>query len=279
VQELNGKVAVVTGGASGIGLSLARQFLAAGMSVMIGDVEAAALERAVADLKAEGGEVEGTVTDVTDPAQMDALADAVVARFGAVHVVCLNAGVGGGGLSWEMPLSTWEWVLGVNMWGVIHGIRAFVPRLVAQGEGYVVNTASVAGLVAAPFMSAYNASKSAVVAISETLYHELAMTAPGVHVSVLCPGWVKTNIADAARNRPAHLQTDNAADGATGDILRGFLENGMDPDDVAAQVLDAIRNEKFWILTHDDEEDFWVSGVNRRLRSIESRENPRLGLS
>src|SRR5262249_38551895 len=144
--------------------------------------------------------------------QMESLAKAVVARFGAVHVVCLNAGVGGGGLSWEMPLSTWEWGIGGNMWGVIHGVRAFVPLLVEQGQGHVVNTASVAGLVASPFMGPYNASKHAVVAISETLHHELAMSAPGVHVSVLCPGWVKTNIADSGRNRPAHLQSGDAAD-------------------------------------------------------------------
>ena len=278
MQELNGKVAVVTGGASGIGLSMARQFLGAGMKVMIGDVETEALERAVAELKADGGEVEGTITDVTDPDQMESLAKAVVARFGAVHVVCLNAGVGGGGLSWEMPLSTWEWVIGVNMWGVIHGVRAFVPLLVQQGEGHVVNTASLAGLVASPFMGPYNASKHAVVAISETLHHELAMNAPGVHVSVLCPGWVKTNIADSTRNRPAHLQTDNAVDSAAGSILRGFLENGMEPDEVAAKVLDAILNDQFWILTHDEAADYWVDAVNRRLRSIELRENPRLGL-
>ncbi len=278
MQDLNGKVAVVTGGASGIGLSMARQFLGAGMKVMIGDVEVDALERAVAELKADGGEVEGTVVDVTDPGQMESFAKAVVARFGGVHVVCLNAGVGGGGLSWEAPLSTWEWVIGVNMWGVIHGIRAFVPLLIEQGEGHVVNTASLAGLVASPFMGPYNASKHAVVAISETLYHELAMSAPGVHVSVLCPGWVKTNIADSSRNRPAHLQTDNAVDAAAGGILRGFLENGMEPDDVAAQVLDAVQHDKFWILTHDQAEDYWVEAVNRRLRSIESRENPRLGL-
>jgi len=278
VEQLNGKVAVVTGGASGIGLALARRFVAEGMRVMIGDVEAEALDKAVAELNAEGGDVVGTVTDVTDPAQMDALAQAVVDRFGAVHVVCLNAGVGGGGLSWEMPLSTWEWVIGVNLWGVIHGLRSFVPLLVKQGEGHVVNTASLAGLVASPFMGPYNASKHAVVAISETLHHELAISAPDVHVSVLCPGWVKTNIADSGRNRPAHLESDNAVDAAAGGVLRGFLENGMDPNDVALKVLDAIRNDKFWILTHDDEADFWVDAVNRRLRSLESRENPRLGL-
>jgi NAD(P)-dependent dehydrogenase (short-subunit alcohol dehydrogenase family) len=132
VQDLNGKVAVVTGGASGIGNALARRFASEGAQVVIGDIEADALQRAVADLRASGADAEGIVTDVTDPAQMQALADAAVQRFGGVHVFCNNAGVGGGGLSWEMPLSTWEWVIGVNLWGVIHGVRTFVPLLMQQ---------------------------------------------------------------------------------------------------------------------------------------------------
>ena len=278
VQDLNGKVAVVTGGASGIGLALARRFASEGARVVIGDVEAPALERAVSELRASGTEVEGVLTDVTDPAQMQALADAAVARFGGVHVFCNNAGVGGGGLSWEMPLSTWEWVIGVNLWGVIHGVRSFVPLLMQQTEAHIVNTASVAGLVAAPFMGPYNASKHAVVGISETLHHELAMTAPHVRVSVLCPGWVNTNIAESGRNRPGHLREGAVPDGDGAALLRGFIEKGMPPDEVAAKVRDAIRDHKFWILTHDDEGDFWVDGVASRLRSLEARENPQLGL-
>lgn len=278
MQDLHGKVAVVTGGASGIGNALARRFASEGARVVIGDVEAAALERAVSELRASGASVEGVVTDVSDPAQMQALGDAAVAAFGGVHVFCNNAGVGGGGLSWEMPLSTWEWVIGVNLWGVIHGVRTFVPLLMQQSEAYIVNTASVAGLVAAPFMGPYNASKHAVVAISETLHHELAMSAPQVKVSVLCPGWVNTKIADSARNRPEHLNEGAAPDADAAALLRGFLEQGMAPDDVAAKVLDAMREERFWILTHDEEGDFWVDGVNRRLRSLEARTNPQLGL-
>ena len=280
VQELSGKVAVVTGGASGIGLGLARRFVAEDMPVVIGDVEADALTAAVEKLQAEGGTVEGVVTDVTKPEQMQALADAAVARFGGVHVFCNNAGVGGGGLSWEMPLSTWEWVLGVDLWGVIHGVRAFVPLLMQQPEAHIVNTASIAGLVAAPFMGPYNASKHAVVAISETLFHELAMSAPHVHVSVLCPGWVNTNIADSARNRPAHLagdEQDAAMASLATSALRQVLADGMPPDVVAGKVVDAIRSERFWVFTHDDEADFWVDAVNRRLRSVEARVNPQLG--
>jgi NAD(P)-dependent dehydrogenase (short-subunit alcohol dehydrogenase family) len=279
VQDLNGKVAVVTGGASGIGNALARRFASEGAQVVVGDIEADALERAVAELRASGAPAVGIVTDVTDPAQMQALGDAAVERFGGVHVFCNNAGVGGGGLSWEMPLSTWEWVIGVNMWGVIHGVRTFVPLLMQQAEAHIVNTASVAGLVAAPFMGPYNASKHAVVAISETLHHELAMVAPQVKVSVLCPGWVNTKIAESGRNRPEHLQEDDAvADGEGAELLRGLIEKGMPPEEVAGKVRDAMRDERFWVLTHDDEGDFWVDGVNARLRSLEARTNPQLGL-
>jgi len=278
MQDFGGRVAVVTGAASGIGLGLARRFAAEGMKVVLGDVEQGALEAAVSELQASGAEVEGVVTDVTDPAQVQALGDAAMSRFGAVHVVCNNAGVGGGGLSWDVPLTTWEWVIGVNLWGVIHGLRTFTPLLIGQPEGHMVNTASVAGLVAAPFMGPYNASKHAVVGLSETLHHELAMMAPHVKVSVLCPGWVNTKIADSGRNRPVHLQSDESVDGAGSEMLRQFLEQGMSPDVVAGKVLEAIRAEQFWILTHDDEADFWVGATNRRIRSLETRSNPELGL-
>src|SRR5690242_9962377 len=187
----------MTGGASGIGLGLARRFGRAGMKVVLGDVEAPALDSALAELRDLGVEAQGVACDVTDPAQMDALARAALDAHGAVHVFCNNAGVGGGGLSWEMPLSTWQWVLGVNLWGVIHGIRTFVPILHEQDEAHIVNTASVAGLVGAPFMGPYNASKHAVVAMSETLHHEFALTGARARVSVLCPGWVNTGIANS----------------------------------------------------------------------------------
>ncbi len=278
MQDFDGRIAVVTGGASGIGFALARRFGQAGMKIVIGDVEKPALDVAVKQLQDDGIDVAGVVTDVTDPAQVEALAATAIDRFGAVHIACNNAGVGGGGLSWEMPLATWEWVLGVNLWGVVHGVRTFVPLLMQQPEAHMVNTASIAGLVAAPFMGPYNASKHAVVAISETLHHELAMMAPHVKVSVLCPGWVKTNIADSHRNRPAHLQVDTSADPATGDVLRGFLETGMPPDTVAEKVFEAVRAERFWILTHDDEGGFFTDAVDRRLQSLAARANPQLGV-
>ena len=279
MQELNGKVAVVTGGASGIGLALAHRFARQGMHVVVGDVEPDALQRAVDGLRASGAEAEGIVTDVSDAEQVQALADATIARFGAVHVVCNNAGVGAGGLSWEAPLSTWEWVIGVNLWGVIHGVRSFVPLLMQQPEAHVVNTASIAGLVASPFMGPYNASKHAVVAISETLHHELAMMAPHVKVSVVCPGWVNTRIHESDRNRPSHLDpgTDPSVAQTTREMMRQLIEAGMPPEQVADNVVTAIHNEQFWVLPHDGEGGFWNESVSRKLQSLESRSNPVLG--
>ena len=275
MKELNGRVAVVTGGASGIGFGLASAFAAEGMKVVIGDIEVPALDDAVAKLEASGADAIGVRTDVSDDASVAALAQAAVDRFGAIHIACNNAGVGGGGLSWEAPLSTWEWVLGVNLWGVIHGIRAFVPILMQQDEAHIVNTASIAGLAAGPFMGPYNASKHAVVALSETLYHEMAMSAPQVKVSVLCPGWVKTRIADSARNRPDGDRDDPAGNNARL-LLQSVLERGMPPEQLAAIVLDAIRGERFWILPHDDAEPFWREFVNGRAQALIDRANPAL---
>jgi NAD(P)-dependent dehydrogenase (short-subunit alcohol dehydrogenase family) len=274
VREFDGRVAVVTGGASGIGFSLASAFAAEGMKVVLGDIEAPALDDAVAKLEASGAQALGLVTDVSDGAQVQALADAAVERFGAIHVACNNAGVGAGGLSWEAPLSTWEWVLGVNLWGVIHGLRAFVPVLMQQSQGYMVNTASVAGLVAGPFMAPYNASKHAVVALSETLHHEMAMMAPHVKVSVLCPGWVRTRIADSARNRPDESAEDAPGESVISGLLHTLIDKGMSSDEVAAKVLAAIRAEQFWILPHDAPGNFWTDFVNERTRSLAERTNP-----
>jgi NAD(P)-dependent dehydrogenase (short-subunit alcohol dehydrogenase family) len=285
MRDLEGRVVVVTGGASGIGLGMARAFGAAGSKVVVGDIEKAALDGAVAELTGRGIDALGIGVDVTDPAQMEALAEAAVDAYGAVHVFCNNAGVGGGGLSWETPLATWEWVLGVNLWGVVHGVRTFLPILLQQDAGHLVNTASVAGLVAAPFMGAYTASKHAVVGISETIYHELALQNANVHVSVLCPGWVNTRIADSERNRPAHLADpargpdEEAQRGVMQQVLQSMLDTGMAPDDVAAQVVDAVRNDRFWILTHRDADgDIWMQAVNRRLDSVRDGTNPPLNL-
>jgi NAD(P)-dependent dehydrogenase (short-subunit alcohol dehydrogenase family) len=224
------------------------------MHVVIADVEHAAL----ADTADELGVV-GIRTDVADAGSVDELARATIERFGAVHVVCNNAGVGGGGRIRDLTLNDWRWVVDVNLWGVVHGIHAFLPHLLANREGgHIVNTASVAGLVAGPGIGPYNAAKAGVVAISETLAAELADDGARVGVSVLCPGYVRTNIATSQRNRPEALRNPakkDAARSANREIIESMLATGLDPAAVAAQVVDAIRNDRFWILTHPEYAD------------------------
>jgi NAD(P)-dependent dehydrogenase (short-subunit alcohol dehydrogenase family) len=207
MRELRGKVAVVTGAASGIGRAMAERFAREGMKLVLADVQEKPLAEARDAIARGGAEVIAVPTDVSKWEQVDALAKRAFEAYGAAHVVCNNAGVGTGGVTWEMSPADWEWVFGVNQWSVVHGIRAFVPRMIAQGEGHIVNTASIAGLLSAPGMGAYCATKHAVVAISECLHLDLAVTGNGskVHVSVVCPAWVKTSIADSERNRPASL--------------------------------------------------------------------------
>jgi NAD(P)-dependent dehydrogenase (short-subunit alcohol dehydrogenase family) len=274
MQEFADRVAVVTGGASGIGFGLATVFAAEGMKIALGDIEESALAEAVEKLQASGADVIGVRTDVSDAAQVQALADATVERFGAINIACNNAGVGAGGLSWEAPLDTWEWVFGANLWGVIHGVRSFVPVMMKQPEAHVVNTASIAGLVAGPFMAPYNASKHAVVALSETLHHEMALMAPHVKVSVLCPGWVQTRIGESTRNRPSSEGNDPAANAGFEQVLKPLIDNGMPPEEVATKVLAAIRAEQFWVLPHDGAEEYWTTFVNGRAQSLIDRTNP-----
>lgn len=276
MQDLTGKNAVVTGAASGIGRALAGRFAAEGMRVVLADVEAAPLEAAAKELRADGAEVAQVVTDVSDGDQVDALAAAATEAFGPVHVLCNNAGVGAGGLLSELTTADWQWVLGVNLWGVIHGIRAFLPGMVAHGEpAHIVNTASLAGHVAAPFMGPYSASKFAVVAISETLHHELSMTGANVRASVLCPGWVNTNIAASERNRPAALGGGSRGEDPRAQMLNQVLESGMAPAEVAELVLSAIRDDRFWVFTHPEMQ----AGVEARWDSIRSGTNPVLNMA
>jgi NAD(P)-dependent dehydrogenase (short-subunit alcohol dehydrogenase family) len=260
MEALDGRVAVITGAASGIGLAMARRFGSDGMKLVLADIEPIALAAAAADLRSAGVEVLAVPTDVSDGDQVDALGRAALDAFGAVHLVCNNAGVGAGGQMDTLTTADWQWVLGVNLWGVIHGMRVFLPMLLEQGEGHIVNTASVAGLYASPFMGPYNASKFAVVAISETAFNELALTGSNVGISVLCPSWVTTRIHESDRNRPEGLRNDSGPEGAEAasamaGIVAGFIEGGIAPDEVAAQVAAAVAEKRFYIVTHPDSLD------------------------
>jgi NAD(P)-dependent dehydrogenase (short-subunit alcohol dehydrogenase family) len=249
-----GRVAVVTGAASGIGLALCRRFAAEGMRVVMADVEAPELRDQAARLAAQGATVLPVVTDVSSAEQVDALRDEAAGAFGAVHVLCNNAGVGGGhGPLWEISRGDWDWVLGVNLGGVINGIRAFLPLLLEQDAAHVVNTASVFGVFAGA-LGPYGISKHAVVALSETLHLQLrALGADHVGVSVLCPGAVRTRFATSARNRPAAAgppPPPTPAERASEERFRQLLvSTGRDPAEVAGLVVEAIRGGRFYVLT------------------------------
>jgi NAD(P)-dependent dehydrogenase (short-subunit alcohol dehydrogenase family) len=246
MEQLAGKVAVVTGGASGIGRAMAQRFRDEGMTVVIADIEQGALDVTAAELG-----VDAVRTDVSDADSVAALADAVVARHGAVHLLCNNAGVGGGGRIANQTLKDWEWVIGVNLWGVIHGLHAFLPLLLANDDGgHVVNTASMAGLAAFPGIGVYNATKYAVVGISETLAIELEGT--NVGVSVLCPGVVNTNIFTSQRNRPDHLRNPRRNAEARQFNAGLAVQTGIDAAEVADKVVAAVRANELWIITHPE---------------------------
>jgi NAD(P)-dependent dehydrogenase (short-subunit alcohol dehydrogenase family) len=271
MEQLSGKTAVVTGAGSGIGRALAEAFAGEGMRVMLADIDATRLDDVADALRSQGAEAATRVTDVGVGDEIELLAQETLATFGSVHVVCNNAGVGGGGMIAGFDVDHWQRVIDVDLWSVLHGLRVFLPILIEQGEGHVVNTASVAGLFAPPFMGPYDVSKFGVVAISEAAFNELAMFAPDVGISVLCPGWVRTNIAEA---QIAAAQATEGGDAPMasvfGDMLRGFIDSGMDPKDVARQVVDAVRTRRFYILTHAASADM----VRRRMEAIIKGENP-----
>jgi len=251
MREFKDKVGVVTGGASGIGRAIAEKCIAEGMRVVLADIEAPALQQTASEL---GGAVMPHRLDVSDGAAVEAMAEAVYKEFGAVHLLFNNAGVASGGTPcWAQSMASWEWVIGVNFYGVLHGIRSFVPRMLAAGNaGHIVNTASVAGLRSSAMMSPYCATKHAVVALSEALYLELKMAKAHLGASVLCPAFVKTKIGESERNRPAGVQANANASPEFAAMIRGFIEGGVTPGSIAEQVFAAIREEQFWILTHPE---------------------------
>jgi NAD(P)-dependent dehydrogenase (short-subunit alcohol dehydrogenase family) len=254
VRQLKDRVAVVTGAASGIGRGLVDRFAAEGMKVVLADVEAGALDRAVAELRSLGADAIGVRTDVSRVTDLETLAERAVAEFGAVHVLCNNAGVEGGALFGDMSSRTWEWVMSVNFWGVVHGCRVFLPHLRRSEEAHIVNTASHAAFATGlPTFHAYIASKAAVAAITENLAFEFASTDPGIGVSLLVPGMVKTRMNSSERNRPADVpatDTDPLRIGIHEDIEYATQAEGLEPAAVADLVVNGLRDRRFWLLTH-----------------------------
>ncbi len=280
MKELAGKVAVVTGAASGIGRALAKRFGAEGMRVVLADVELAALDGVSHELAAAGVKALAVRTDVTSPDSVASLAERTYDAFGAAHVVCNNAGVFAGGLSWEAPLSDFEWVLGVNTFGVLHGIRAFVPRMLASGEpGHILNTASMASFTYGPTSSAYFMSKHATLALSESLALELQMRNARIGVSVICPELVATKIGDSDRNRPLHLKRGDEPASPERDAVENAIKlvttsQGVPPDTIAERALAAILEDRFYVLA--PESDSWRRMCNARLELIRTASNPKL---
>ncbi len=264
MDELQGKVAVITGAAGGIGRATALRLAAEGMRLAIADIDAVALQSVADELTAAGHEAIAVPTDVGSLAAIEALRDATLDTFGAVHVVHNNAGVVAAGLVEEITLDLWQWVIDVDLWSVIHGSRVFVPLLKAQGDGHIVNTASTAGLQSNAGIGPYNVAKFGVVALSETLWLELQGT--GVGVSVLCPGAVNTRIVQAERNLPSGVAaaTGRVADGFRSRAGSTLADKGIDPADVADMVLDGIRTDRFWILTHPE----WHELMDRRVAAL-----------
>jgi NAD(P)-dependent dehydrogenase (short-subunit alcohol dehydrogenase family) len=266
MRDLAGKVAVVTGAASGIGRAMAERFAQEGMKVVLSDIEESALQAAVQELRRQEHDVIGVVTDVAKPEAVEELAQTTIDAYGTVNLVCNNAGVFlGMKPMWESTLRDWQWILGVNLWGVINGVRAFVPRMLESGEpGHIVNTASQAGLVTAN--SIYSLTKHGVVALSEGLYLQLKQRNANIGVSVLCPLFVDTRIMEAERNRPAELVNESGPETNT---LQ--MRDTTPPSEEAERVLQAVLEERFYIFPHLDVVD---DNVRYRFDNIINRKNP-----
>jgi NAD(P)-dependent dehydrogenase (short-subunit alcohol dehydrogenase family) len=263
MRDLEGKTAFVTGGASGIGLAMAQAFTAVGMKVMLADIEQDALNTALMSLGGADAEVRGVVCDVADRAAVQRAAGETVAAFGKVHIVCNNAGVGAGGEMEAISPGDWDWVIGVNLMGVIYGIAAFLPHIKSHGEGgHIVNTASLVAISSPAGISPYSATKAAVVSLSETLAAELAGTPIGV--SVLLPGFVRTRAAESARNRPARYGKRTAEEPAGATSHAAMVSAGMDPQEVARRVITAIYDNDLYVFTHPEYRNF----VEEKFRKV-----------
>ncbi len=281
LTEFDGKVAVVTGAASGIGRAMCEKFATLGMRIVMADVEADRLRQSAEQIEATGADVLAVTTDVSRPDELSRLAESTLEHFGKVHVLCNNAGVFAGGLTWDAIGSDWEWVLGVNLYGVLHGIRAFVPIMLEQNEpGHVVNTCSMAGLINTPFSGAYNVSKHAALSLTETLYHELRMKQSPIGCSALCPELIRTGIANSDRNRPVYLKRPDDAGTPemeiVEDAIRSSIEAGLDPSVMAERVYEGIKEDRFYLLA--DEGTNWDAACLARLEDIRLRRNPTFGV-
>jgi len=273
MKEFAGKVAVITGAGSGFGREFARIGAKRGMKLVLVDIQQDALDAIAEELK--DSEVLALRVDVAKADQMELLAEAAYARFGAVHLLFNNAGVGAGGLIWENTVADWEWVLGVNVWSVIHGVRLFTPRMIAQGdECHIVNTASVAGLLSAQLMGVYNVSKHSVVTLSETLYQDLRVVNANIGVTVLAPAFVPTGIADAERNRPEEFKREGELTEsqkiAAAQSKKAVSSGRITATEVAAKVFECIEEKRFYCLTHPK----ILGSVELRLQDILQGRNP-----
>lgn len=259
MKEFRDRVAVITGAASGIGRGIAQRCAEEGMKVVLADIEEKALIQTEEEMEAAGASVLAVLTDVSKASDVESLGQKTLDAFGAVHLLCNNAGVGTGATTWESTLADWKWVIGVNLWGVIHGVRFFVPIMLEQDtECHIVNTSSGVGLISSPYLGTYKVTKHAIVSLSETLYHELALRNAKIKVSVLCPTWVKTQLMEAERNRPAELSNDPAEEmrirmspeyQEVEKLVSEAVQSGISCQQVADCVFNAIREEKFYILT------------------------------
>ena len=275
MRELVNRVAVITGGAGGIGRGMAVCFAAEGMKLVLADIEGEVLANTVADLESRGAEVVGVECDISKPESVADLAERTLRAHGSVHVLCNNAGVAQGAMRgmWESPLEDWEWVIGVNLMGTVHGIRSFIPIMLEQGgEGHIVNTASMAGLVSG--LGIYGVTKSGIVSLSESLLLELQGRGAEIGVSVLCPGWVNTRLMEAERNRPEAPREDLVDPTPEAEmmftIIQELVRNGLDPLDVGKQVVESIKEERFYILTHPE----WNDMIRSRMENILEGRNP-----